>query len=939
MNKKYIIALAVLASFAMPALAQIEKDSIAFGNYAQQSIYVGANVSFDLEQSTASVSVITSETTNRRSAKNIGNSILGQGLGLVSLQTSGTYESANPTFYVRGLQSLSGSSPLVLVDGIERDMKYVSAEEVESVQVLKDAAAVALYGYKGANGAILITTKRGKFNSQEIKVTLDHAINFMANKPKFVDAQTYANAMNEARSYDGLSATYSPEEVAAFGNGSYPYLYPNVNWVDETFRNNSVTNMLNASFQGGGEKFKYYAMLDLQYNNGSIKNANENEGYSTNNKYVKGNLRVNLDAYLTPTTLMKVNLLGVLSEANSPGASANLWNMIYSLPAAAFPVRTENGLWGGNATWSGSSNPVAQSQGAGYVKNHDRGVYTDLTIRQDLSSVLPGLGAQARIGYDNFSTVYENHSKTYTYGSQGVNGWIDGEPELGTFYTGGSESELGSSSETSAFKRRTHFDISVDYTGNFGSHSLYSMLKYDFEGNDEYSINSTIYRQNISLYNHYGYKNRYYVDLALVESGSNRLAPGSKWNFSPTISGAWILSKENWMKQLSWLDFLKLRASWGIINADYLPNDSWNYYVQQYSISGGTYPFNSSFASSAGNTTLGTMATENLGHEKAIKYNVGVDATLFKGLDITIDAYYQNRTDIWVSTEGKYTALIGIDAPYEPDGRVVSWGTELGLDYHKQISGVQLNIGGNLTYNRNEIKEQDEEPRLYDNLIQTGHSLNQIYGLKAIGFFKDQADIDASPTQTFSTVRPGDIKYEDVNDDGIIDANDKVAIGYSTSCPELYYSLHLGAEWKGLGVYAMFQGTGRYSALLTTAGMYKPLISNANLSQYYYDNRWTPETASTAKFPALSSSSNSNNYQTNTLWLADRSFLKLRNIEVYYNLPKSWLVKTGCLNAVKLYVRGIDLFSIDHMDVSDPESYGATAPLNRSVVAGLTVTF
>ena len=440
-NNKNAVLMA-MALLSLPASAQVKIDSIAPHRYAAQSIDVGANVNFSREQSTSAVSVITSESTNKRSAKNIGNSILGQGSGLISLQNSGNYAGINPTFYIRGMQSLDGNTPLFVVDGIERDIKYISAEEVESVSVLKDAAATALYGYKGANGVVLITTKRGKFNSKEIKVNLDHAINFMAHKPKFVDAQTYAKAMNEAYANDGFeNPRYTQEEVDAFGSGKYPYLYPNVNWVDETFRNHSVTNMLNVSFTGGGEKFKYYTLLDLQYDNGFVKNPNTHEGYSTNNKYVKGNLRMNMDMILSQNTTMKVNLLGVLAESNAPGNSAKLWDMIYSLPSAAFAVKGEDGKWGGNSTWAGTVNPVAQSQDAGYSRNHNRGIYTDLTIRQELPAVLKGLAVQGRIAYDHFSNIYENYSKTYVYGSPTVADWLNGEPQLGKAFTGGSESD------------------------------------------------------------------------------------------------------------------------------------------------------------------------------------------------------------------------------------------------------------------------------------------------------------------------------------------------------------------------------------------------------------------------------------------------------------------------------------------------------------------
>lgn len=938
-NKNAVLM--VMALLSLPASAQVKIDSIAPHRYAAQSIDVGANANFSREQSTSAVSVITSESTNKRSAKNIGNSILGQGSGLISLQNSGNYAGINPTFYIRGMQSLDGNTPLFVVDGIERDIQYISAEEVESVSVLKDAAATALYGYKGANGVVLITTKRGKFNSKEIKVNLDHAINFMAHKPKFVDAQTYAKAMNEAYANDGFeNPRYTQEEVDAFGSGKYPYLYPNVNWVDETFRNHSVTNMLNASFTGGGEKFKYYALLDLQYDNGFVKNPDTHEGYSTNNKYVKGNLRMNMDMILSKNTTMKVNLLGVLAESNAPGSSANLWNMVYGLPSAAFAVKGEDGKWGGNSTWAGTVNPVAQSQDAGYSRNHNRGIYTDLTIRQELPAVLKGLAVQGRIAYDHFSNIYENYSKTYVYGSPTVADWLDGEPQLGKAFTGGSESDLGASISTNSFSRRFHTDASADYQNTFGAHSIYSQLKYDYEFSDEFAINSTLYRQNISWYTHYGLLDRYFLDLALVESGSNRLAPGSKWALSPTVSAAWVLSKENFMKNLNWVDFLKLRASYGIIQTDILPESGWMYYMQQYQTTGGTYPFNSGFQSDFGRTYLDAIATSGLTREKTAKFNAGVDATLFGGLDFSFDGFYQRRSNIWVSTAGKYSSELGVDAPYEGDGIVDSWGWEASLDYNKQIGDVKFNIGANIDYYRSQIKEQDEAPKLYPNLVSTGHRVSQLFGYKAIGFFKDQADIDASKPQLLgSTPRPGDIKYEDVNGDGQIDTNDKTAIGYSTVAPEIYYNIHLGVEWKGLGVDAMFQGTGRYSGVLSTKSMYKPLVGNTTISQYYYDNRWTPETASTAKFPALSSTSNANNYNTNTLWMFDRSFFKLRNIEVYYNFPKAMLAKTKLLNAAKLYVRGVDLFSFDHLDESDPEVFGATNPLNRSIVAGLSVTF
>ena len=954
MKRNKILVLSLLACAGIPAAAQkdtIKNQSVA-EKFAGQMIDVGADRTFSREEATAAVSVITSETADKRSSRNIGNSILGQGLGLVSLQNSGSYSAADPTFYVRGLQSLSSSTPLILVDGIERDIDNVTPGEVESVQILKDAAAVALYGYKGANGAILITTKRGKYNSKEVKFTFDHVYNFMVKRPKFVDAATYAEAINEARDNDRLSARYTPDEVEAFRSGAYPYLYPNVNWVDETFRNHGVSNKYNIEFTGGGKNFRYYTMLNLITDKGFIGNPNENEGYSTQDKYVKGSMRVNLDADITPKTKMKVNLLGVLSEASAPGANADaddaskatagpadLWDLVYSIPSAAIPVKTESGLWGGSATWDGTKNPVAQSVGAAYVKNHTRSIFSDITLTQDLSDILKGLGGTVRVGYDNASNIFENHSRKYDYGSPTPGPWENGKPTVAADYRVTAASEMGTAAETNVYSSRFHFDVGLNYQNTFGDHSLYTQLKWDYEYQDATGLNTTIYRQNFSWWSHYGYKSRYWLDLALVGSGSSRLAPGTKWSFSPTVSAAWVISKEKFMEKADWLNLLKLRASFGIINADYLPGDDiWTYYDQQYVTTGGTYPFTSSWTSEFGRTYLDRLATENPTHEKAYKYNVGLDASLFNSLNVTFDAYYQRRTDIWVSSEGKYTEVVGLDVPYENGGIVDSWGFEAGVDYGRKFGEVTVNAGATFALNHNKIVEQMEEPRLYGNLVQTGRRLNQIYGLKAIGFFKDDNDIASSPTQTFSTVRPGDIKYEDVNNDGIIDANDQVAIGYSDAAPEIYYTFHLGAEWRGLGFDAMFQGTGRYSAILNTKSMYWPLVDNTTISQYAYDNRWTPGNQD-AKYPRLSSQSNANNYQTNTVWVEDRSFLKLRNIEVYYNFPKKLMDATKLISAARLYVRGTDLFSIDNLEVSDPESYGATAPLTRSVVAGLAITF
>lgn len=935
MKMKYIFLLAATAVFSLNVAAQDE-------TFEKQVVKSDITGDITLEESTAAISVITAEDIEHRTSKNIGNSIIGQGLGLISLQGAGNFSDMNPTFYVRGLQTLNSNySPLILVDGIEREIKNIAAEEIASVSILKDAAAVALYGYKGINGAILLTSKRGESDTQKVKFSYDHQFNSLINVPEFVNGYTYGLAINEALANDGLAPRYNSNELGALRSGFAPYYYPNVNWVDEVFKNTASTNNFNMEFSGGQGRFRYFTMLSLISDKGFINNSEVNDGYSTQDKFVRGNMRMNMDIDLTKTTDLKINILGMLLEDNRPGSNINPWDLVYTVPSAAMPIMDNHENrhnWAGSNTWDGTKNPVGQTRGAAYYKNHNRMIFSDVTLKQDLSSWTPGLSAYARAAYDIVSNLYENHSKTYLY-SVYTPTWAEGAAfPTASWKSAGADSAMGSGHGTTSYNRRVHVDFGVNYDFTAGDNAFKTQLKYDYDYEDINGTNQTIYRHNVGFWGHYSYAGKFLADLTLMESGTNRLAPGSKWNLSPTLSLGWVLTNCDFLSGSDAVNFLKLRASAGILNADYVPGSNvWSYYAEQYSTGGTAYPFTSSYTSEFGATTLGRIPTANPSNEKAMKANFGIDARLFGGLTVTADAFYQRRSNIWVSADGKYSKVLGRSVPYENGGIVDSWGAELGLNYNKTWNDFTLDLGGNIDFYRSKIVDMYEEPRLYENLVQTGNRVGQTYGLKAIGFFKDAEDIANSPEQTFSIVAPGDIKYEDVNKDGKIDANDVCAIGYSTTAPELFYNFHLGFEWKGLGFYALFQGAGRYSAVLNTKSMYWPLIDNTNISKYAYENRWTPSNPD-ALFPRLSSQSNDNNYQTNTLWLADRSFLKLRNVDLYYNLPESLLNKTKFIKGVKIYASGNDLFSFDNFAVDDPEAYG-TAQLFRSIVAGVKLTF
>ena len=956
MKTKNIYMLSLLAGMSLPAMAQTDIiDSVA---YKDQLVDIGANRQFSREQSTASVSVITNKDVNKRGARNIGNNILGQGSGLVGLDGAGLFNAQNPTFYIRGVQSSSGSTPLIIIDGVERAMENVVAEDVESVQILKDAAATALYGYKGANGVLLITTKHGKYNSNSIKVSYDHTFSYLTNKPEMVDAATYASAVNEAYRNQGGSAIYSDAVIDAYRNGTNPLYYPNVNWADETFRNVSHNNRYDVELKGGTSNFRYYTNVQLLTNKGFIKNF-QNDGYSTQNKYTRGTLRSNMDIDLGPKTKLHTHLYGLLTEQSQPGSQADLWGMIYKVPANAFPVKLNDAVWGGNTVYT-TNNPVAQSQAAAYYKNHQRALYADLQLDQDLSSITEGLSAQTQIGYDTWSNVYEDHSKTYRYSYYEVanNGDVVANGNASMSAIQGSDSNMGTGSGNNSWIRRCIWNASINYDRTFAEkHNVYGQLKYDYEYNDKTGTNTTVYRHNVSLFAHYGFDSRYLLDVALVESGSSRLAPGSKWAFSPNVSAAWNISNEAFMKNVKWIDFLKLRASWGNQSLDVLPGDNvWTYYDQFYLMDAATYPFDATYTGTQwGNTYLGTARTQSLGHEQSSKLNVGFDATLFGGLNISADYYYQHRYNIWYSTAGSYSSVFGLTAPYENVGVINQKGFEVSADYSKKFNNdFTINLGASMTLNKTIVEEQAEAPQLFANTSSTGKRYGQAFGYVANGFFQKSDDLDGDgtisaaemqqkgyPVQNFTTVHPGDVKYMDLTDDDKIDSNDRQAIGYSTTAPDLYYNFHLGAEYKGLGIDAMFQGVGKWTGFKTTNGLYRSAVATNTLSQYLYENSWSAERGNTenAQFPRLSTTSNANNDVNSTLNMFDRSYLKLRYVEMYYYLPQTMLQKVDFISNVKVYVRGTDLFTADHLDKADAAVYSATQPLTRSIQVGAAVTF
>lgn len=888
----------------------------------------GRGISVDRKESTTAGGMVTAGQLSHKTSVNPSNSLFGSVPGLYVLQNAGSSWADGATMYVRGLGTTNSKSPLILVDGFVRSISDLTVQEIESVVVLKDAVALALYGIRGANGVVYVTTKRGKTGKPVINFNYEFNMGTPVRLPEMLDGYTYAQALNEGLKNDHLSPRYTQRELDAFRDRTYPDFYPDVDWWGEALRNHSLGQNANFSIQGGGDKVQYYAQLNYLNDQGILKPTNDNEDYSTQLKFSKLNIRTNLDIQATKTTKVQLSMLGNFSEHNRPGAQLDdIFTALYQVPSGVFPVKTKNEVWGGSTIYS--NNPIALISGKGYARSQNRALYADMNIQQDLSTLTPGLSASVRVGLDSDASYWDSNTRNFAYESS-VKGW-DGEEDQ--YKNLRNESALSFSSSTGEIVRRFNFNAQLNYDRNWGLHRLNTVLLYAMDRMDRDGQNASRAYMDMVGQAHYSYKNRYLLDFALSGSASSVLEPNHRWGIFPSIGAGWILSEESWMKGKS-VDFLKLRASYGIVGRADFGVNLYKYYMG----SGNSYYFKDTPASQSGMTEK-QIAVDGLTYEKSHKLNVGMDFMVWKKLSLTIDGYYDHRTDILVDGGNAISSVFGMTVPKRNDGVVNNYGVELMAGWNDRIGEFSYQINGQFSFNRSKIINMNEEYRPYDYLERTGCRVGQIFGYEVEGIYKNQEEINQREVKQYlSEVRPGDLKLKDQNGDKRIDQYDQVAMGYNAACPEIYYGFNLGAEYKGLGVLAQFQGVANYSEVLDTRSVYRPLINNNTISRYYWENRWS-ENNPNGTLPRLTTLGSANNYNNNSLWVTDASFLKLRTLEVYYQLPDKWLRRQNVVKSVKLYVRGHDLLCLDGIDIADPEALGVTHPAMKQYTFGFNLQF
>jgi len=886
-------------------------------------IYLGNGLQTSDILSTQSAPTINRDELLKSSEVNVAKSLYGQLPGLFVMQPNGIFDS--PGLQIRGRSTFGNNNPLVMVDGFERDLDYFSIDEIESVTVLKDAFAATLYGVRGANGVIVVTTRRGNIGRPKITVSYNNNQYSPFRQVEMAKAPAYASALNEALVNDGLPERYSSAEIAAFESGDYPYAYPDVNWKGKVFNSRPTSHLLSLNVQGGTERVKYFTSVSYNNSGGYYKGleTDAQNDHMLNNLQL--NIKGNVDVQVTNTTLFSVGLLTHLNQQREPGVGADLINRsVYDIPSAAFPVYSgEDKVFASNSFFA--RNPVAMVNYAGFNKSIDQALFFDSRLRQDLSAILPGLTAEAAISSDFQSLLKEGGRRNYKYDILSAQ-IVDGNVK--TSKTSFSEdTPMDYSDSISGQFINTNIEGKLSYSRSTSYYRLNTSLIYEQNRYFSQGRNNTEKRQAYKAFSSMVLGNKYLIDAVINYAGSAKLPEGDRFRLYPAISAAWIVSNEPFFGNAEGTS-LKVRGSYGISGSDLFSHD-----LYRANFRGGGSAYFSNTISSYGSSQAGLLPTLNLNYETAHKADFGFDLSLFNNkLNFITDLFYENRSNILVPGSKTISGVLGLAVSNQVDGIIKTKGFEAVLSWQNKIRDFEYAISGNFAFARAKVVENGEGFLPYDYLSKKGNSLNAMYGLESIGFFSSDADIKNSPIQVFSEVRPGDIKYKDQNGDHIIDELDVIKTSNYGSIPEIYYGLNIHLKYKRLGFYALLQGVANRSIYTNTSDIFFPLQNNTNISTYYLEQktRWTPTTATQADVPRLTTLDNANNFRVSDLWVRNASYLKLRNIEVSYDLTPMGF-------KARFFVRGANLFSLDKLKEFDPENYSIGYPSLSSYTLGIQI--
>lgn len=903
---------------------------------------------------TGAVTQISMDDIASTSTSNLTNMLAGNVPGVMAMQSSGQPGQNTSEFWVRGISTFgAGSSALVLVDGFPRDLNEISIEDIESFTVLKDASTTAIYGSKGANGVILITTKKGKAGKVNVDAKFEAAYNTRTMTPEFADGYSYASMMNEALITRNQEPEYSPEELEILKLGLDPDLYPNVDWQDLLLRNGAMTYRGSLNLSGGGNTARYFISGSYLNEQGMYKvDENIKKDYDTNANSQLYNYRMNVDVDITKTTLVKVGVSGSLRKMNEPGRAVNVWEALMRQNPIEIPAMYSDGRFPTRGV-DADTNPWVLTTQTGYNETWNNKIQTNITLEQKLDFITKGLSFVGRFGYDtnNGSNIRRmKMPELYKANKQ-----RNDAGEL-VFNRIAAEEKMSQESGSSG-SRYEYLEAELHYNRGFKDHNIGATLKY----NQNSSISTVgiggdiingIARRNQGLAGRvsYNWKNRYFADFNFGYNGSENFAKGHQFGFFPAMSAAWNVAEEGFIRNnAKWINMFKIRYSYGKVGNDNLGAR----FPYLYTIAGvdrgyqwADLGYNKSYTGLA----YTSLANNNVTWEIATKHDLGIDLALFNDkFGLTVDYFNEYREGIYM-TRNYVSYMVGLNglAPTANVGKVSSEGFDGNFHFNQKLGEWDLTLRGNITYSKNTIEDRDEENAYYKYQLQKGYRVNQARGLIAAGMFSDYEEIRNYPTQQFGEVMPGDLKYKDVNGDGIVDGGDVVAIG-ATERPNLIYGVGLSARWKSFDFNIHFQGAGKSSYCIQGPSVYAFSQKEiGNILPDLVDGRWIDSTISgteatmnpNASYPRLSYGGNSNNYRASTFWLRNGSYLRLKTLEIGYNLPQKWVNKIYSKN-IRLFFIGTNLLTFSEFKLWDPEmgsTTGAHYPLAKTFSFGFNIS-
>ena len=889
--------------------------------------------------------------------------LAGQLAGVVAVQKTGQPGSSQADFYIRGVSSFQGTvTPLVLVDGVERDIDLVDTDDIASFSILKDASASAVYGVRGANGVILITTKKGDVGRPKVNLRSETGITQPLIMPSFVNSEQFATMYNWASD----EPRYTAEEIAMYRDQTDPDLYPDVNWVKTMYKDLALNQRVNVSVSGGSDIVRYFVSGSFFTESSIFKNAGNVYDYDSSIKYNKFNFRANVDINLTPSTVLSLNVANIYETRVSPGTSSGtIWSWAFSTSPNAVPYQYSDGTI---SRPSGTNeNPWNLLVHTGYYESFTNSAQSVIGLTQDFGELwepLKGLTANFKFSWDAWNYQSQGRTKTprqYHATGRDENGnLIYGDPVVE-----GSSSLSYSASGSSSMN--TYMEASINYSRLFGKHRVGAMFLYN------HSIKRTTLggsattslpykNQGIAARATYAFKDRYFAEVNIGYNGSENFAPGHRFGFFPAFSAGYMISEEDfWNPIKNTVNMFKFKGSYGKVGNDQIGGDRWLYLPTI--ITGNSATIGETGGNGGSGLAVGRPENLNFSWEEETKLNVGVEFELWRELRIMADYFDSHRTGI-LMLRGGLPGIAGLQngskLPYVNVGETRNRGVDMSAEWHKHVGDWFFTARGNFTYNRNCLVNNDEPDwkYKYQNRIGKPYGVGaaQPWGLLAIGLFQSEEEIANSPKQTFGEYRVGDIKYQDINGDGRIDSDDSIYLGYTT-LPEITYGFGFNAEYKGFDANIFFQGVGNVNFFISGSSLTSPFSSTAiersAVQRDVWEKGWDRLTsngadmsrASEAVYPRLSIGSgagSANNSQTSSWWQRDGSYLRLKSVEIGYSLPKKLLTRSGFIQSVRFYVAGNNLLTFSNFKLWDPEQgggQGASYPNNRVYSFGLNANF